>query len=135
MSWAAIRDGMGTRLRTISVLAVHERAPAAVTDGDVAIVTIGQQGIVPVAHGGVVEVYVRVVLIVARATPEDAERAIDGYLWPVGATSVIAAVMAEPTLGGAVDWTTWVSSATPYGESPTQGTRQSEVQFCCAVTV
>jgi len=134
-SWAAIRDGMAARLSTIGTLTVKARTPISSTqEDDIAVVEFAPQAIQPYGLSLLITVDVRVILQTYRATVEDSERALDVYLWPKGAQSVVAAVMGDQTLGGVVSATEWLSSGTPYGtpEGNALG-RQSEVVFRCAV--
>jgi hypothetical protein len=134
-SWASIRDGMAARLSTIGTLTVKARTPISSTqEDDIAIVEFASPAIQPHGLSSLIAVDLRVIVQTYRATVEDSERAIDAYLWPRGAQSVIAAVQGDPTLGGVVDDTMWLSSGTPYGtpEGNALG-RQSEVQFRCAL--
>lgn len=103
MTWAAIRDGMKTRLATISGLVPYDVFPDKSPDGDIAMVLPGQPLIEPSAHGGFYDVRMRVLARCQRATASDAQAALDPYLWPSGASSIIAAVYGDPTLGGVVD--------------------------------
>lgn len=134
MSWITIRHALEQRLATVAGMQAMANTPVALVDDDVAIVLPGLPGIAPMGHANLLEVYARVVVIVNRATVTDSERWLDMYLWPYGSRSVIAAVIGDPTLGGTVDDTFWVSTMTPYGQPDNSPTgRQSEVVFRCAV--
>lgn len=130
-TWVEIRDGMKTRLATISGLAAHDTMPATVADKDFAAVLYGEPLVAPGGHGTRVFVNVRVLVRVNRGSLKDAQEAIDAYLWPSGTKSIIAAVLADRTLGNKVDETQWVST----GEIGTldDGSMQGAVIFRCSV--
>jgi hypothetical protein len=58
--------------------------------------------------------YLRVVLIVSRASDMNAQDIMDGYLSTTGDTSIPAAIRSDPTLGGAAEWAE-VKNAQRYG--------------------
>lgn len=129
MSWASIRTGMETRLATISGLVAHDVMAANLPDKDVAVVLPGDPLIEPSGHGGDVAVNIRVVVKCKRGDVADAQKALDAYIWPSGASSVIAAVDGDGTLGGAVDGTLF-SRVANYGASEGEaGAFQADVQF------
>ena len=53
---------------------------------------------------GVYDITLRVVIIVSRASERAWLPVLDAYLAPAGASSVAAAILADPTLGGACDY-------------------------------
>ena len=53
---------------------------------------------------GVNELNLRVVILVSRASERVAMPLLDDYLAPAGASSVPAAILADPTLGGVTDY-------------------------------
>jgi hypothetical protein len=53
---------------------------------------------------GVTEANLRVVILVSRASERTAMPLLDGYLAPYGPSSIPAAILADPTLGGACDY-------------------------------
>ena len=103
MSWATIRDGVVTALSGISGLVEHDTAKAYYADSTVAIVLPGDPLLEPGGHAGKTDVTFVVRVKVSRATADDAQNALDGYVWPSGSSSIVAAIYATPTLGGAVD--------------------------------
>ena len=56
----------------------------------------------------------RCVMLVSEGDSESGQGVMDGYLSPVGANSIYAAVQADPTLGGQVSYCV-VVEATGYG--------------------
>lgn len=134
-SWTNIRNGVATLLQTIGSLTPKARTPVTIND-DVAIVEFASPGIMPLGHSLMVEIHFRIIVIVNRATVDDSESVLDDYLWPSGVKSIVAAINADRTLGGAVDDCSWVSSGFPYGTPEGYPTgRQSEVVFRCAVNL
>jgi len=131
-TWIEIRDGMKTRLATISGLVEHDTMPKTVPDKDVAIVLYGEPLVAPAGHGTLVAVGVRVVVRVSRGDLKDAQEAIDAYLWPTGAKSIVAAVAGDRTLGGKVQETQWRETGA-IGTTE-DGSMQGEVSFRCTVT-
>ena len=63
---------------------------------------------------GVADIPLEVVLLVSYADERAAQNALDGYLSATGALSVPAAILKDPTLGGAVDFCV-PESADSYG--------------------
>jgi hypothetical protein len=53
---------------------------------------------------GVTEINLRVVILVSRASERTAMPLLDGYLAPYGTSSIPAAILKDPTLGGACDY-------------------------------
>ncbi len=135
MSWATIRDGMKTRLDTISGLKAHDVLPSVMPDANVAVVLPGEPLLEPSGHAGMVDVNIRVVVRCSRATVQDAQNALDAYVWPSGTNSIQAAVEGGPQLGGAVDDCRFVRVAA-YGtvedagtQTKTAGAMQADVMF------
>lgn len=131
-TWAEIRDGMKTRLATISGLSAYDTMPNVVADKNFAVVLYGEPLVIPYGHGGLVSVGVRVIVRVNRSTPPDAQDALDAYLWPTGSSSIVAAVNGDRTLGGKVEETQWQSTGS-IGVLD-DGTYQAEVLFRCITT-
>jgi hypothetical protein len=132
LTWATIRDGMKTRLDTISGLTVHDVFPGVLPDKDVAVILPGEPLLEPSGHGSMYDVNIRVVVRVKR-TVKDAQALLDDYVWPSGAKSVIAAVQAGSTLGGAVDGVVDVR-VSGYGTVEDANTWQAEIQFRARVS-
>ena len=104
MTLSAVRDGLVTRLSSISGLRVYEVPPDSVPQLPAAIITQGE----PLATYDQVmgETDVRysfqVMLLVSSAEEDQAWADLEPYIDPVGASSVKAAV--DGTLGGNADW-------------------------------
>jgi hypothetical protein len=129
MSWAAVRDGLRDRLRTIDGLSAFDTMPPALPDRDSAVVLPGEPLLEPFAHRDTWALLVRVAVRCQRATVRDAQDALDEYVWPVGRRSIVAAVQADPTLGGVADDTAFLR-VDGYGAIEGQsGTVQAEVWF------
>lgn len=132
-TWAEIRDGMKTRLATISGLTARDVMPKVVADKNFAAVVYGDPLLLPAAHAGKVSVSVLVIVRVSRGgNIDDAQDAIDAYLWPTGASSIIAAVNGDRTLGSKVDDTRWVRTGS-VGVLE-DGALQADISFQCMVT-
>ena len=131
-TWAEIRDGMKTRLATISGLSNYDVMPKTLPDKDSAVVLYGDPLVSPSAHGSKVNVNLKVVVRCMRGDLKDAQDAIDAYLWSVGTNSIVAAVYAGRTLGGAVDDTQWLSTGSV--GMLDDGAVQAEINFLCKVT-
>jgi len=135
-TWAQIRDGMKTRLDTIGApLVVFDTMPATVADKDVAIILYGDPLVVPTGHGGLASVGIRVIVRVTRGNIRDAQDAIDPYLWPSGAKSIVVAVLGDRTLGGNVSETQWVATGgAGANDGPDFKWLQADVSFRSVVT-
>lgn len=130
-TWAEIRDGMKTRLATIGGLSAHDVMPPTVADKDFAAVTYGDPLIIPAGHGTATFVSVRVIVRVQRGNLKDAQDALDAYIWRTGTNSIVAAVLAAPTLGSKVDDTQWQS--TDAIGTLEDGALQASINFRCRV--
>lgn len=116
MALKDIREGVGTRLKTIDGLKVYDKiegrvaTPAAVVEpGDPAI-TFDE------AMGRGLDAYrLRVVLLLAFQADTHTSDALDAYIAPSGAGSVKAAIEGDRTLGSTVA-DCRVVDATNYGE-------------------
>ena len=104
MSWATVRDGMKGLVDNISGLTVSDVFPDNMaSDKNYAAVLPGQPVLESEGHGGMTRINIRLHVRCKRATAKDAQDALDAYVWPSGASSVQAAIEADPTLSGAVD--------------------------------
>ncbi len=128
MTWGAIRDGFKTRLDTISGLSARDVMPDTLPDRDTATVLPGNPLLTSAAHGGKVEVNTRILVRCNRGKLNDSQDALDTFLWPTGANSIIAAVAGDLTLDGSVDDTRFVSVSAYSGEDDTHAVR-AEVNF------
>jgi hypothetical protein len=104
MTLAAVRDGLVTRLNTISGLRVYETPPDSVPELPAAIVTQGEPfaSYDQVMGAADVRYSFEVLLLVRSADDAQAWADLEPYLSPAGASSVKAAV--DGTLGGNADW-------------------------------
>lgn len=113
-----VRDGLKTRLATITGLETFARTPGGGVEPPLAVVYPSPQN--PYQYGQAMDgssddaVFV-VKLAVAGVESEDAETALDAYLAHSGASSVFAAIEAGTTLGGIVAFAR-VESVSSYGE-------------------
>lgn len=98
MSWTTIRDGMKTRLATISGLTTFDVMPDTLPNKDNAVVLPGDPLIEIGAHGSKKLINLIVRLRCARATSKETAAALDTYV-----DGIEAAVNGDRTLGGAVD--------------------------------
>lgn len=133
MSWATIRDGMKTRLDTISGLSARDTAPDSLPERDTATVLPGEPLISPSGHRGKVEVNIIVRVRCSRGKVRDSQDALDPYLWPTGTKSIIAAVDGGPTLNAAVDACQFVTVQN-YGGIEGSAAVQADVVFRGIVT-
>lgn len=110
LSTAAVLDGLGARLATISGLRVKDYLADAVAPPTavVAIEAIAYDATMARGlDGGTFLVHV----LVAKASDRAARDNLDGYLASSGAKSVKAAIEADPTLGAAAQSTRVQSAA------------------------
>lgn len=129
-TWVAIRDGMKTRLATISGLVAKDTVPKVGTaDKNLAIVVYGEPFMEQAGHGDMVDIHLRVIVRVQRSKAEEMQDAIDAYIWPTGTNSIIAAVAADPTLGGIVDDTQWQGTGSIGPLVDDQATWQATIDF------
>lgn len=129
MGLTAVREGVGTRLETISGLRVYDKITGVVAP-PAAIVEPGDPVIdfdLAMARG--LDGYrLRVVLLIAFKADTQVTDALDGYLAQSGATSVKSAVEGDRTLGGAAS-DCRVVDATNYGEYTYAGQAYVGVTF------
>ena len=98
-----IREGLSVRLETIAGLNAYRKAPGNITVP--AAIVRRRQTRYDVTLDGADDTTWGITLFVSYANIEVAHEALDDYLDPAGASSVVAAVHADPTLGGVVDFT------------------------------
>lgn len=132
MSWATIRDGMKTRLSTISGLVPYDVQPDTMPNKDVAVVLPGDPVLESTGHGKKTLVNIIVRVRCSRATSKDSSDALDAYIWPSGGNSIPSAVDGGPTLSGTVDDVRW-SRTENYG-SEVQGVHQADLLFQAMVS-
>lgn len=135
VSWATIRDEMQTAIDAISGLSVYDVMPDTIPNKNAAVVLPGSPLLEPSGHRNKYDVNIRVVVRASRASAKDAQAALDDYMWPTGAASIIAAVEAMPTLGGAVDHVQFLRIDN-YGtvDSTVQSVFQADVMFRAKVS-
>ena len=121
MSWATIRTGMEALIDNISGLTVHPVMKDTLPEKNVAVILPGDPLLEHSGHGAAVLVNVRVVVRVLRATAEDCQDALDAYVWPSGANSIVAAVT-----DGAYQFIRVANYGPSEGE---QGKWQADLQF------
>ncbi len=112
MTLTTVRDGLATRLDTISGLRVYATPPDSVQELPAAIVSF--RGPVSTYDHviGAADARFRfeVLLLVGSADESQAQKDLEPYMSPTGASSVKAAV--DGTLGGNADWAS-VGQGTP----------------------
>lgn len=103
MGIAAIRDGIKTRLATISGLRCHDTVPGQVMVPAAVVVPVSDTfATYDVAMGGVHNLAFTVTLVVSSAWDRTAQDLLDSFIDSSGAKSVFAALSGDPTLGGNV---------------------------------
>ncbi|HLF05035.1 MAG TPA: hypothetical protein VI855_07435 [Dehalococcoidia bacterium] len=110
MSATAVRNGLATRLGTISGLRVYATPPALVQELPAGVVTSGDPFLTydQLVRGADVRYSFRVLLLVDSADEAQAWADLEPYLSATGASSVKAAV--DGNLGGSADWARLVRS-------------------------
>lgn len=104
VSWSSVRDAVKTRLDTISGLSGRDTLPETLPDKDTATVLPGDGLFIePVTHAGKWQCRFDIMVRCVRGKMKDSQDALDAYIDPFTANSIIAAVYADRTLGGAVD--------------------------------
>lgn len=113
-SIAAIRDGLKTRLATVTGLYTHDTVPDAVNP-PAAIVGLPTTVAYDFTFRAATTRFTFPVrVLVGRAAEAEAQDKLDGYLSADGATSIRAAIDGDPTLGGVAS-TSRVTAATGLG--------------------
>ena len=104
MTLAAVRDGLVTRLSSISGLRVYEVSPDSAPQLPAAIITQGEPLATYDQVIGATDVRYsfQIMLLVNSAAEDQAWADLEPYVDPTGASSVKAAV--DGTLGGNADW-------------------------------
>jgi hypothetical protein len=120
-----IRDGLKTRLATISGLEPLARITGGAIVAPAAVVTPGPGQFITYDPAlkvqGAYDVVFRIQLVVSEAETESAQLLLDGYLSLTGSSSVIAAIEADRKLGNLVSDLS-VEAAGNYGELVIGGT-------------
>lgn len=112
-SVSAIRDGLKTRLQTISGLRVHDTAPSAISPPAAVIVPQTVDYDSTMARGSDAFAF-DVFLLVSKAVDRVSQDKLDAYLAGSGVDSVKAAVEGDQSLGG-VAHIARVAQARDYG--------------------
>lgn len=99
MNLDAIRDGIVTRLQTISGLRVHPRVPDAV-EPPAAFLSLNTVTYDDDFEGSSTVLFDLVIVVIGTDAPRGQE-ALDDYINNTGAKSVYAAIHADPDLAGA----------------------------------
>ena len=109
-----LKDGLKTRLETISGLRVYDQPPSSPNEFPCAVIVTGDVDYQLAFAGNTFGVELLVHILLAQAAqPLKAWEDLDNYLNPVGTKSIRATVEGDQTLGGAADWAKVVSAAPP----------------------
>ena len=104
-----IRDGIETRLKTISGLEVYDHTPDATSvtpAASIAFVGWTPSETFKAASAPGDRTYRWIVTVrLSGSIPQEQWQALDDYIAPTGSNSILAAIDGDGTLGGAVDWT------------------------------
>ena len=100
MTIAAMRTALATSLKTISGLRAAEEIPDQVAP-PIAIVSLNSIDYHGAMRGGLTTYRFTVRVIVGRASERNAQRYLDLYAEPTGASSVVSAIESNRTLSGA----------------------------------
>jgi len=112
-SLSALRDGLKTRLATISGLRVHDTIPGQV-NGPAAVVELEAISYDSAMARGADDYVFVVRLVVGTAVDRVGQDKLDGYLAGSGVSSIKAAIEADESLGG-IAGPTQVASVRSYG--------------------
>lgn len=128
-----IRRALKTALSAIDGLEVHAFHVGSITPPAVVIMPApGDFFDYSTAFGPTHDLDIIIGLFVEAGDEESASDQVDGFADPTSATSVWAAVQADPTLGGAVD-SAAVLTARDYGQYDYAGTAYYGCQFIVSV--
>lgn len=105
---AQIREGIAARLSTIAGLHVYSKPPGSIISP--AAVVTRRRTPYDVTFDGVDDHTFAVTVFVSFANSDVAHDLMDTYVAPAGASSIVAAINADPTLGGLVDFANVVSA-------------------------
>ena len=131
MSLTTIRQGIQTRLETISGLRVYDRPPDSINELPCAFILPLSGGYHATMRAASIQYEFEVTLLVSRASDmADAQTKIDPYINPTGSKSILYAIEGDATLGSTVD-TCWVANFRDYGGLAYAG----EVYFGCKFTL
>jgi len=99
MTIAGIRQGLATNVGTISGLRTASEIPDQASP-PIAIVSLGSINYHQAFQNGMTEFTFTVQVIVGRAAEKEAQRRLDQYAEPTGATSVKSAIESDKSLNG-----------------------------------
>jgi hypothetical protein len=111
---AAIRQALATALGGIAGLRVSPVFQAQVNPPQVIIMPQPRQALRFDALGGAVSYPLRIILLASYTEDASSQALMDSYLASSGASSIAAALAANPTLSGAVDYCN-MDTVTGYG--------------------
>jgi hypothetical protein len=101
---AQLRAGLETALNTISGLSVYSAEPGSITPPAAVVVTPSITYHTSFNSAQALKNYqFRIMVLVAEGLVAEAAHTLDTYADPVAATSVRAAIEADPTLGGVAE--------------------------------
>lgn len=128
---SAIRDGLKTRLATISGLRTHDTVPEQVA---VPAAVVGAPELIAfdTTYRGCSRYVIPVRVYASKASERTGQDKLDGYLNYSGTGSVKAAIEGDVTLGGAAQ-TTRVTEARGYGVYEVAGVQYLGAEFVCEV--
>ena len=93
-----------TRIESgVAGLRIHDKAPSAVNELPAGVLIPVSTDPILAMGGTLSTMTVRLTIYVASGSQQEASSRAQDYLSPTGATSVIAALVSDPTLGGNVD--------------------------------
>ena len=125
----SIRDGLKTRLETISGLTASEYVPDYTVPPIALVAPLNSLNYDSTMARGADTYEIPVILYISRIDAQTSQDEVDSYLASSGSNSVKAAIEGDTTLGGAA-MSVRVISATDYGEyEVTQGTSFLGVTF------
>ena len=99
-----IRDGIETRLKTISGLEVIDHVPDGITVAPVATINLNSLTYNETMDTGDRTYRWTITLRLSGVIPQEQWQDLDNYLAPTGAKSILAAIAGDETLGSTVDW-------------------------------
>lgn len=125
----SIRDGLKTRLETISGLTASEYVPDYIVPPIALVAPLNSLNYDSTMARGADTYEIPVILYISRIDAQTSQDEVDSYLASSGSNSVKAAIEGDTTLGGAA-MSVRVISASDYGEyEVTQGTSFLGVTF------
>ena len=128
-TFSSIRDGLKTRLATISGVTVYDTVPDFLDPPAIIIAPFNTLNFDTTMARGADTYEIPVILYIQRVDAASAQDSLDAFLASSGGSSVKAAIEGDLTLGGAA-MSARVVSATYYGEyEVSQGTSYLGVTF------